>query len=133
MLQIYKVFVRPNLEYAVAAWSPWLIKDIKCLELVQKRATRRISDIRGSYEERLSQLGLTTLEERRKRGDAIEIYKYLHNIWDIDSTTMILRAPENRPRTRQQVAYVPLDVPFARLEIRKNFFPKQCLRINMCE
>ena len=31
MLQIYKVFVRPHLEYAVAAWSPWLKKDIEPL------------------------------------------------------------------------------------------------------
>ena len=39
---------------------------------------------RGSYEERLQQLELPTLEGRRRRGDAIEIYKYLHKKWDID-------------------------------------------------
>ena len=66
MLQIYKVFVRPHLEYAITAWAPWQRKDVEALEKIQHRATRRISDVRGSYEERLQQLELTTLEERRR-------------------------------------------------------------------
>ena len=77
MLQIYKVFVRPHLEYAITAWAPWHKKDMEVLEKIQHRATRRMSDIRGSYEQRLQQLDLTTLEERRRRGDAIETFKYL--------------------------------------------------------
>jgi hypothetical protein len=31
-----------------------------------------------SYEARLRMLDLSTLEYRRNRGDAIEVYKYLH-------------------------------------------------------
>ena len=84
MSQIHKVFVRPHLEYAVAAWSPWHQKDKDTLEKIQRRATRRISNIRGSYPERLRQLNLTTLEERRKRGDAIEVFKCLNGFWDIE-------------------------------------------------
>ena len=34
MLQIYKVFVRPHLEYAATAWSPWLKNDIDALEKI---------------------------------------------------------------------------------------------------
>ena len=63
MLQIYKVFVRPHLEHAITAWSPWLKKDKDLLESIQHRATRRMSNIHGSYPERLQQLNLTTLEE----------------------------------------------------------------------
>ena len=59
MLQIYKVFVRPHLEHAVSAWSPWLKKDIEVMESVQRRATRRMSDVQGSYPERLNQLDQT--------------------------------------------------------------------------
>ena len=32
MLQVYKVFLWPHLEYGVAAWSPWQRKDIELLE-----------------------------------------------------------------------------------------------------
>ena len=122
MLQIYKVFVRPHLEYAVSAWSPWLKKDIEVLEKIQHRATRRISDIRGTYPERLQQLNLTTLEERRVRGDAIETYKYLRQIWNVDSSNLFNIAHSDRPITRQQHSFMPLTVPRARLELRKNFF-----------
>ena len=97
MLQIYKVFVRPHLEYGITAWSPWLKKDIDALEKVQHRATRRMSDVRGSYTERLEQLELTTLEERRLRGDAIEVYKYLRGFLDIEKETIFKATPDKCP------------------------------------
>ena len=36
----YKAIVRPIMEYACAAWSPFTAKDIDLLEAVQKRALR---------------------------------------------------------------------------------------------
>ena len=129
MKLIYKVFVRPHLEYAVAAWSPWLRKDIDALEAIQRRATRRISDIRGSYDERLKALKITTLEKRRIRGDAIEIFKCLHGVWSINSESLFtLRDPEG-PRTRQQQSFMPLTIPRARLDIRKYFFSVRAANI----
>ena len=38
LLPLYKTFVRPRLENASVAWSPWLEKDIEMLERVQRRA-----------------------------------------------------------------------------------------------
>ena len=64
------------MEYAVAAWSPWTKKDEDILEDVQKRMMRSLSDFPGdSYEDRLRKAGLTTLKERRVRGDLIEAAK----------------------------------------------------------
>ena len=122
MLQIYKVFVRPHLEYAITAWSPWLKKDKELLESIQQRATRRISDIHGTYAERLHMLQLTTLDDRRIRGDAIDMYKYLHHIWNIDIESLFTIINPERPITRQQQSYMPLRVPRAKLDLRKNFF-----------
>ena len=31
-IRLYKVYVRPHLEYAVQAWSPWLQRDIDTLD-----------------------------------------------------------------------------------------------------
>ena len=66
------------MEYAVQAWSPYLKKDIECLEKVQRRATKLVKGFRKlSYEQRLHKLGLTTLADRRLRGDLIEAYKII--------------------------------------------------------
>ena len=77
-LILYKGFVPPHMEYAIQAWSPHFIKDIDCLEKVQRRSTSLIKGFKKySYEDRLHMLGLTTLEKRRQRGDLIETYKIL--------------------------------------------------------
>ena len=37
LVPLYKTFVRPKLEYAVAAWSPWMEGNREVLEKVQRR------------------------------------------------------------------------------------------------
>ena len=122
MLQIYKVFIRPHLEYAVTSWSPWQRKDVETLEKIQHRVTRKMSNIRGSYPERLEQLELTTLEERRKRGDAIEVFKYVKGSLDIEKESLFKTNIVAQPKTRHQHTFMPLNVPRANLDLRKNFF-----------
>ena len=106
----------------MAAWSPWHKKDIDALERIQHRATRRISNIKGTYPERLQQLGLTTLEERRKRGDAIEVFNHLRGYLDVDKESLFTTNSSSCPKTRHQKSFMPLTIPRARLDIRKNFF-----------
>ena len=66
-LNLYKQYVRPHLEFSVASWSPWNQGDIETLEKIQKKAVQAISGLRGhSYEEKLEELGLKSLVERRK-------------------------------------------------------------------
>ena len=122
MLQIFKVFVRPHLEYAITAWSPWQQKDIEALERIQRRATKRMSDVRGTYPERLDQVGLTTLAERRLRGDAIEVYKCLRGFMDIDKDSLFTVNSITEPKTRHQRSHMPLTVPRTKLDLREKFF-----------
>ena len=73
--------MRPQLEFSVSAWNPNLKKDIDILERVQRRATKKALGLTGyEYEERLKILGLTTLEERRVRGDLIQQFKIVNGI-----------------------------------------------------
>ena len=61
--------VRPNFEYAAAAWDPYTAKDIQQLERVQRRAARFVKkDDRHttSVTGLLDELGWLSLFERRK-------------------------------------------------------------------
>ena len=83
MIIIYKTLIRPHLEQCVQLWNPavehgnWSL--ILRLEGVQRRYTRLIDGVGLlPYSKRLDLLGLTTLVERRARGDLIEVYKAKH-------------------------------------------------------
>jgi hypothetical protein len=78
-------YIRPHLEFAIQSWSPHLQGDIDILERVQRRATKTISTIKHlEYEERLNILGLTTLKNRRIRGDLIQQFKISHRLEEVE-------------------------------------------------
>ena len=79
----YRCLVRHNLEYCCQVWSPkvrfgnW--KTILDIESVQRTFTRCINGMTNfSYRQRLTKLNMTTLLERRMRGDLIETFKILN-------------------------------------------------------
>ena len=64
---LYVSLIRPHVEYAVPIWNTHLKKDIEKLENIQHRVNRLVPKLRKkSYEYRLKELKLTTLEVRRK-------------------------------------------------------------------
>ena len=70
--RLYKALARPQLEYCIQAWRPCRKKEVYKLERIQRRATKIIPELRYlSYESRLLECGLTTLDTRRLRADQI--------------------------------------------------------------
>ena len=79
MINLYKALVRPHLDYCIPVWKPYLKKDIKLLEDVQRRMTKLVPNLKHkSYEERLKVLNLMTVEKRHLRQDMITMYKIIH-------------------------------------------------------
>ena len=79
LLNLYKTYVRPKLEYNAPVWSPWLLKDKNKIESVQRNFTKfalsRCNIKFNSYSNRLSILGIKSLEHRRLIHDAVLLYK----------------------------------------------------------
>ena len=123
MLRIYKALVRPHLEYCVQLWNPapehgnW--STILKIEGVQRRFTRMIDEVGLEleleftimplwasqyktvrigllpYSEQLGVLKLTTLIERRTRGDLIEVFKSKKDLSNINGVLRFGRSGLN--------------------------------------
>jgi len=80
MLTLYKSLVRPLLEYSSPLWSPISKGDIQKLEEVQQSFIRKIRGVSRDYHTALKQLNLYSLERRRQRYIAIQIWKILEGL-----------------------------------------------------
>ncbi|KAK7108399.1 hypothetical protein V1264_016145 [Littorina saxatilis] len=120
-LQLYKSLVRPILEYGHAVWQPQHKTLCQEVERVQRRATKLISSLKDKpYSERLATLKLPCLEHRRKRGDMIEVYKYLHGFYKTERPQFSFFAGRD---TRGST--LKLSKPRYRLNVRGNFFSER--------
>ena len=114
---LFKSLVRPILEYGNAAWQPCQKSLCQDIENVQRRATKLIATIKNlSYPERLAKLKLPSLEHRRKRGDMIELYKYVHGIYKFDKPVFQTNNRVTRGHSLR------LDRGHHRSNLRGNFF-----------
>ena len=121
----YTSLVRPKLEYASAAWDPFLKKDISALERVQRKAARFCSQNYNRYAsvtDMIKDLGWATLETRRRQSRLTLMYKLSHGLIDIDSREYLIQHSESRTRGSHQFKF---RVPYANKDVFKfSFFPK---------
>jgi len=120
-LRLYKQYVRPHLEFASPAWSPWLQGDIDTLEKVQEKAVKMVAGLKGeTYQERCAELGLETLEKRREKQDMSLVYKFMTEKSGSDMFRHL--AAQDGIRTRQAAGEHGLGIQYARTDPRKYSF-----------
>ncbi len=70
MRKIITSMIRPKLEYAETVWSPYKKKKKEKLERIQRMAIKLVPELEVlQYQDRLREINLLTLEQRRERGD----------------------------------------------------------------
>ena len=127
-IRFQKTFVRPHLELCVQAWCPWYENDCEVLERVQKRAVDMVVGLKATgYHDKLKELNLPSLRERRSRGDMIQIWKYQHGVSLGGSNILQTTSADHTRRTRHTKKPLNISWDNARLEIRKNFFVSRCV------
>ena len=122
-LRLYKSIVRPHLDYGNSVWYPVKKKNMQAIENVQRRATRIVPELMNlSYEERLQELNLPTLQYRRRRRDLIQMFKIIHGIDESDSSKFV-SFNENVTRGHS----LKLNKPRCLKSLRLNAFPARCI------
>ena len=133
-IKLYKQYVRHHLEYCVQAWSPWLQQDIDLIEKVQQRAVKAVSGLSGSYSEKLAELKLLSLADRRSRGDMIQTFKIVNKIDDVEPSDFFTFSTAQHSHATRQAATVTESATLpslglsqgpCNLELRRNFFSQR--------
>ena len=104
-------------------WSPYYTKDIDRLEGIQRHATKMIERFKElTYEERLKRTGLISLEQRRVRGDLIQVFKILKEIDRVDHRDYFEIISAGSKTRGHNVRLVKKR---SRLDLRKYFFSQR--------
>ncbi|PKU45884.1 hypothetical protein llap_3826 [Limosa lapponica baueri] len=125
ILPLYSTRMRSHLEYFVQLWGLHHKKDMDLLEKVQKRATKMIKGLEHlSYEDRLRESMLSSLEKRRLWGDLMVAFQYLKRAYRRDGEGLFVRECSDRKRGN----HFKLKEGRFRLDIKKKFFTVRVVR-----
>ncbi|KAK4832268.1 hypothetical protein QYF61_021667 [Mycteria americana] len=99
ILLLYSTLMRPYLEYCIQLCSPHYGKDMDLLQWGQRMATEITKGLEHlSYEERLRNLGLFSLEKRRLWRHLVVAFQYLKGAHKKDGDRLFNRACSDRTR-----------------------------------
>ena len=117
-IKMYTTYIRPVLEGCSTVWSPYLLKDINDIESVQKRFLRWALPHLPSYDDRLRESKLPSLQSRRTFKDLVMCFKilclpnYLPNVSNMFTVNVASTRGHNKKLYKHH----------CKLELRRHFF-----------
>ena len=119
MMPVFLAHVRPILEFGSCAWNTGYIGDLKLLEGVQRRWTKKIHGLEDmSYLSRLRYLNLFSVKGRLLRADIIKCWKIFHDKCSIAPSDMFVLPSRSGLRGHKY----KLAHRLSHIECRKRFF-----------
>ena len=109
-------------------------KTLIYLRKYSNNAVNALSGLSGCYSEKLSQLNLLSLLDRRLRGDMIQTYKIVHEIDDVCATDFFTFSNAQHSHATRQAATIADEIVVpslglsqgpCKLELRRNFFSQR--------
>ena len=126
----YKSLVRPQMEYATAAWDPHTKKNIEELEKIQRRAARFVTGVYSRYQsvsKLIKELEWDSLSLRRTVNRLTIMYKILNNQIAIDIPPEMMIKSRSL-RRRHKFSFIQIQ---ARVDSYKySFFPRTIIDWN---
>ena len=113
--ELFKLYVRPIIDYSIVFWFPTYEKYIKIVENIQKRFTKHICPRGLGYLERLKLLSDSTIEKRFSIFSCHFVYKCFHHLIHSDFVFYPATSTVTRGHSKK------LLIPYVRSPTRKSF------------
>ena len=124
MLALFRSHVRPIIEYCSCVWHTGYLGDLRALECIQRRWTKRITGMSNlDYRSRLITLNLFSVQGRLLRADMIQCWKMFHGKCAVKPTDLFTMAPQTG--TRGHIFKVCH--PRSHTDVRKRSFSVRCV------
>ena len=125
---LYIALVRSQLSYCSQLWKPYLVKDITCLERVQRRSTKFIlNDYTADYKSRLRSLRLLPIMLGLDLHDLIFLVKCLKDSNDIMGIRQHVSFKSSS--TRAGSTGLVLSINYTRTSSVRHFYSNRIVRI----
>ena len=121
-----KTYVRPLVEGNSPVWSPHMIKDIRKVESVQRRFTKKLPGLYNvPYLERIRKLKVERLDVRRLRFDILFVYEMLFGLVWLDFRMFFTLSPVDNTTGH----CYKLLMPSSNTDIRKYLFSARIVKV----
>ena len=124
------IYIRPLVEYNTCSWSSNAKGEIKSIEKVQRKFTRRLCQKTNisftSYEDRMKKLNLESLKIRRDKNDLVFLFKIINKYVDINFSEYFKTNNYTSNLRRHKHHISRQDV--AQSQIRNNYFSYRVIK-----